>query len=233
MSRVIAYSDNANHLLKSRAAGYSDGTNHQVKERWVGGADGANHKVWSSLSVGDTYTIGGRDWTVLNIDAATGYAILMCKTVNGPTTFGGSSFGNWISEQNTVRMAMNGSDGISGYYTGWFTAEERAKIIKRNNPFMSYLGTWYLDTSISDYVFALSLGEIFGTPADGPQLQWFAQHNTNAERAALFQSYQCWARTGNNGSTARSGIITAAGAASTLGVSTATGYHFACIQIKI
>jgi len=48
MSRIIGYSDNANHSLKSRFKGYSDGTNHAVKERWVGGADGANHKVWNS-----------------------------------------------------------------------------------------------------------------------------------------------------------------------------------------
>lgn len=196
MSRIIGYSDNANHLLKSRPKGYSDGTNHLVKERWVGGADGANHKVWSSLSVGDTYVLGGYNWTVLDINAS-GQATLLCQSVYGTTYV--YKYDYWSAANNSVRLACEAM-----YAT--FSAADQAKIVPVTHTASIY--------STTDHAWILSASQIYGTSAapycefitgevktvnpsnEGDRLQYFVQNNTRAAVAALFGTTNySWTRT--------------------------------------
>lgn len=192
MSRIIGYSDNANHLLKSRPKGYSDGTNHPVKERWVGGADGANHKVWSALSVGDTYALGGYNWTVININAV-GQAMLLCQSYLGEMVWDTEGEPFWST--STIRTYLNGT------FYNTFSSADKSKIV---SVIQSNYGDWGDNHGTSNsYVFLLSELEIqggnrYGWDLGDTQMQLFVG-KSNAERISIFGNQFTWLRSASDG----------------------------------
>lgn len=152
---------------------------------------GVNTKVYTALSVGDSYTFGGRVWFVLDINDS-GQALLFYQT---------SPFSEPMKDTGTYASARWGDATMNSphsflntCYDSWLSAEEKAKVVTRHNPWTYAINQLYYS---DDTFFMLSNGEIFGSSAtDGPQLQWFAQHNTDAERATLFKNSSMWTRSG-------------------------------------
>ena len=160
------------------------GVNKELKELY-GVAGGANRKIFSSLSVGDNYTLGGYNWLVIDINAQ-GQATLFCKSnAIYETGVGGS----WASSQMRTKCAL--------LYNG-FSASDKAKIITTS--VISSTG------NTSDNVWVLSATQIYGigavgngytAPSEGARLQWFMQHNTSNDIRTIITN--SWTRSCYNG----------------------------------
>ncbi len=174
--------------------GLISGVNTKMKTGY-GLLSGVNTKLYSGLpNVGETKVMGGHNWMVIHADGSAGQVILMCTDALGTNPFNNSDYSDsWRNSSMRSRLSQ--------LYDSWFTAEEKAKIVQRNNPYMYRdvnNSNYYLHSGELDFMWLLSAGEIFGTLEDGPQLQWFAQYNTAAQRGTLFGHAAVWTRTGSS-----------------------------------
>jgi hypothetical protein len=185
----IGYSDGANHLLKTGTEiGYSDGANHKIKLIEIGGADGANHVVWRAIIVGDTYTFGGYNWTVVNINAS-GQETLLCQSHLASLTQFATVDAVYKWSESALRTYLNGT-----FYNS-LSSSEKAQIVSA-----SHTSGWDT-TSVSDNVWPLSMSEIFGTSFggntfvnDGAQLQYFSGKTAEEIKTIFGNDVWDWTR---------------------------------------
>lgn len=146
------------------------GVNRKVKELWAKDGSGVNRKIYSAAQVGDSYIFGGHNYKVVNVDASTGQAIIVCIDDLGKSVFDPYTAA-W--ERSAARTYLN-----NDFYNA-FSDTEKAHILPITHSTVE-TATNYVTT---DYVWLLQASEIF---TEGSQFQWFSLHNSDTERAALF-----------------------------------------------
>lgn len=150
-------------------------------------------KVFQGISVGDIYTIGSHNWTVVNVDSSTGQAIILCNDNLGTYPFAG---------QNVWYQSVN-SPGYLGYYLNntfynTFSSEEKARIVTRACTYKNWTGdSW--NTDIMDCnIWIPSMGEILSSYTSDPRdtvFQWFSQIGASAALNFFDTSLVTWTRT--------------------------------------
>ncbi len=144
---------------------------------------GVNTKVFSGSPVlGEIISLGGYTWTVLDVNAAAGKAVILCNTKMGQNPFD-SYTGHFWGDCTLKNL-------VESYYNA-FSAEDKAKIVKVDYTYSGFYGGVCTMYPASGYLRLLAAGEI-GAPDTVPansegltQLQWFQQH-TPAEASVLF-----------------------------------------------
>lgn len=143
---------------------------------------GAWSKSYVAATLGDNYIFGGHNYKIVNIDASSGQAIIVCQDDLGTREWGQTYENDWSNSSVCwIRTYLN-----SDFYNA-LPASDKAKIVTRTNKTYTNStgqGAWRTLITTNDNIWLLSYDEIFGGFL--PQLQWFAQHNTDAERKAFF-----------------------------------------------
>ncbi len=165
---------------------WSDGSTQSSRSFTVTGDVSYTAYFARVYNVGDTYSLGGYNWTVLDINS-NNQATLLCQSTVAYMRFCPSDRSPWWGASD-IRTYLNGT-----FYNS-LPADTRAKMT------VSVHKNACDPSPVSDYVWVLSISEICGTAynydfggapySDGAQLQWFAG-KTAGQQKALF-GYDTW-----------------------------------------
>lgn len=166
--------------------------------------NGVWREAYSALSVGDTYVLGGYNWTVVDINAITGQAVLLLKPALTSTKLsngtGLGSFWGFTSETGSQYGDSARVVCLDFYFA--LSADAKAKIVSVNNTTYNDGGT--AKTAV-DNVWLPSISQLSGVGTiiysgvtaknEGTIFQLFAQNNTAAYRASFYNASMSWTRT--------------------------------------
>jgi hypothetical protein len=162
------------------------GATRNESNRW-NNISGIWRKSYQAIAVGDTYSLGGYNWLVIDVNVQ-GQATLLCRTeLSG--AYNGQNINNWIGTYS-IRTYLN-----TTMYNS-FSATDRAKIVtatKLNSR----------ETTTYDNLWLLSASEVFGVGAvvyrvspaltnDGAQYPYFAGKTPNQIGAIFGSTGHCY-----------------------------------------